>query len=234
VAPPERIEVIPPIVDVDRLASAARFSDLRRRVGLDPTDPVVGLVGGLVPSEDPLLFVRVFATIAASLPAARALVVGDGPERPAMERSARRLGVGDRLHFTGWTSDVAGAYAAMDLLILTSCTDGCALAALEAMAAGTPVVGTRAAGVQDVIDDGRTGLLANPGDAAALAGAAILLLRDPASRERLARAGREEAARRASSSTSAARLEALYREAIALPLTRRDARPRPALRATAG
>ncbi len=234
VAPWERIEVIPPLVDPQRLTSGARFSDMRRRFGLDPGAPIVGLFGRLAPPKDPGLFIRVFATIAASIPQARALVVGDGPERPAMERSARKLGIVDRVVFTGWTADMAGAYAAIDLLMLTSQAEGYALTALEAMATGTPVVATRIAGVEEVVDDGRTGLLADPGDAAGLAGAAILVLRDEKFRARLAEAGREEAAGRFASSASASRLEALYREALALPLTRRSARSRSALRASAG
>ncbi len=234
VAAPGRIEVIPPIVDPQRLAGSGRFSDLRRRAGFGPGHQVVGLVGRLVPPKDPALFIRVFATIAGSLPGARALVVGDGPERPAMERSARKLGIADRIAFAGWTADVAGAYAAIDLLVVTSQQEGYSLSALEAMAAGVPVVGTRVPGVTEVIDDGRTGLLAEPGDAASLAGAAIILLGDAPFRARMAEAGREEARRRFSDSSSAARLETLYREALTVPLTRRPARSRSALRASAG
>ncbi len=234
VAPRERIEVIPPLVDPERLTSGARFSDMRRRLGLEPGAPIVGLFGRLAPPKDPGLFIRVFAIIAASIPRARALVVGDGPERPAMERSAKKLGIGDRVAFTGWTADMAGAYAAIDMLMITSHREGYALTALEAMATGTPVVATRIAGVEEVVDDGRTGLLADAGDAAGLAGAAILVLRDEGFRVRLAEAGREEAVRRFASSACASRLEALYREALALPLTRRSARSRSALRASAG
>jgi glycosyltransferase involved in cell wall biosynthesis len=195
-ARPDRIRVVPPLVDPAPFRKGHGAGGFRRPPGIGADAPLLGMVGPLGPSADPDLFLRVFATVARSMPAARALVMGDGPERSAMEKRAKRLGLQSRVAFLGWTSKPAGLYSDLDLLLLTSRPTGCALAALEAMAAGTVVAGTRVMGVESLIEHGRTGLLADPGDAGGLAGAALLLLGDAKYRERLARNAREEAGRR--------------------------------------
>ncbi|HXI02869.1 MAG TPA: glycosyltransferase, partial [Candidatus Saccharimonadales bacterium] len=138
VAVPAKISVIPPLIEPARFRPA-RINDVRRVTGIPADAPLVGMVGRLVRAKDPALFLRVFAAIASALPEARAIVAGDGPERSAMERTARRMDISERISFLGWTSDVAAVYDALDLLIVTSRREGFALAAVEAMSAGTAV-----------------------------------------------------------------------------------------------
>ncbi len=216
----DRIEVILPLVDPRRLFEARQPGALKKRLGLPLDVPLVGLVGRLAPPKDPETFMKVFATVAASVPEVRAVVVGDGPDRSNLEADAVRRGLRPRITFTGWAADVSDVYPDLDLLVLTSRYEGFGLSALEAMAAGRPVVATRVTGIVDLVGDGRTGLLAPAGDAAALAGAVILLLRDPAFRSRLGAAAREEAARRFSSEDACPRIEALYRRLLNLPVHR--------------
>jgi glycosyltransferase involved in cell wall biosynthesis len=220
VANADRIEVVHPIIDARRLLQPREAGSIRGAHGIPAGVPVVGLVGRLAAPKDAGLFLEVFAILAASLPEARAVVAGDGPERPSLEAEARRRGLAGRVIFTGWADDPGAVMADIDLLLLTSRYEGFALAAVEAMAAGKPVVGTSVTGVVDVVRHGRTGLLAPAGDAAALAGAAIALLGDDAYRSRLVETARADVEERLSSFDAAARISSIYRSVLGLPVYR--------------
>lgn len=120
-------------------------------------------------------------------------VVGDGPERESLLESAKELGVADRVRFAGFQQDVGPFFAAADLYVLPSRTEGLPLVLGEAMGAGLPVVATRCAhGVEDELSGG-AGELVPVEDASAMAVAVRSLLADPEKRKRLGRAGRERA-----------------------------------------
>jgi glycosyltransferase involved in cell wall biosynthesis len=125
-------------------------------------------------------------------------LVGEGPLRRAVEALAERLGVRSRLHFLGRVSEreVAERLDQADLAVLPSVvarsgdTEGIPNALIEAMACGVPVVSTRVSGIPELVRDGETGLLAEPGDAASLRDAIERTLADPSAAEARARAGR--------------------------------------------
>ena len=118
------------------------------------------------------------------------LIVGDGERRAELETAARASGLGDRVRFLGWRADLNRLYADLDVVVLTSKNEGSPVALIEAMAAGRPVVSTRAGGVEDVVTDGETGVVVPIGDAPAVARAVVDLLEDPARAARLGAAGR--------------------------------------------
>jgi rhamnosyl/mannosyltransferase len=149
--------------------------------------------------------------VLAACPGARCTLVGDGPRRHELEALAERLGLGDRVTFVGSVADPLALLQTGDLFVLPSvAAEGAPMALLEALALGTPTVATRAGGIPEVVDDGRTGLLVPPGDPAALAGAMLRVLGDAALASRLSRAGREDARTRFAASSTTARLETLY------------------------
>jgi len=129
-----------------------------------------------------------------SLPNACVVLVGDGPDRAQLERQARDLGLHDRVVFLGQRADVAELLACCDLAVLPSLFEGLPLAALEAMAAGKPVVATNIGGTSEAIEHGVTGLLVPPGDPIALATAIRAVLGDPALAQRLAAAAQARVA----------------------------------------
>ena len=143
---------------------------------------------------------------------AELLLVGDGPLRPEVERLVAELGLGERVRLVGNRSDVPVLLAEAACVVLASDYEGCPLTVLEAMAAGVPVVATRVGGVPELIDDGRTGLLVEPGDESALAAAIGRALAD---RDGLGVAAREEARRRFSRERMAAEIAQLYEEVAA-------------------
>jgi glycosyltransferase involved in cell wall biosynthesis len=139
--------------------------------------------------------------------------VGDGPEAAALRGLAGTLGLAGRVVFAGPVPDAARGLPALDLYVSASHREGLPLALLEAMVCGLPVVATAVPGHVDVVEDGVTGLLVPAADPAALAGAALALLDDPARRRRLGAAGRARAESRFAVSRLVAEIRALYREA---------------------
>jgi glycosyltransferase involved in cell wall biosynthesis len=119
-----------------------------------------------------------------------AVVVGDGPDRPAVEEEIRLLGLEPAVELAGERDDVPELLASADLFVLSSRSEGLPLSILEAMAAGLPVVASNVGGVPEAVVDGHTGLLVPPSDPQSLAAAIGRLLDDPARRRRLGEAGR--------------------------------------------
>ena len=159
---------------------------LRARLGIAPDEVVLLLLGRLHAEKGPDLFLEALAQLdGAAIPRWRALLVGDGPERSALQDLARRRGLHQRVVFAGARGFVAPWIEASDLLVLPSREEGLPVAPLEAMARGKPVVASRVGGSGEVIVDGVTGRLVRSEDPAVLAAALSELIRDPDLRHRL-------------------------------------------------
>jgi glycosyltransferase involved in cell wall biosynthesis len=132
-----------------------------------------------------------FARLSKELPAARLSVLGAGPYRPALEARARRLGIADRVEFTGFipAEEKVGRLRAAWVSALSSPKEGWGLTVVESNACGTPVIASRSPGLVDSVRDGETGLLVPHGDVAALTAALRRVLTDASLRERLAAEG---------------------------------------------
>ena len=156
--------------------------------------------------------VRVFARIQRAMPAVL-LMIGDGPERVDAEREAAELGVQNQVRFLGRLDQVADLLQATDLFLLPSQSESFGLAALEAMACGSPVVASRAGGLPELIDDGVNGILEPVGSVEAMGRRAVDLLLSRAAHRAMA-----DAAVARAQTFSAERMvplyESLYREAL--------------------
>jgi glycosyltransferase involved in cell wall biosynthesis len=191
IAPASRVDVVRLGLELDALlALGPGESGLRGELGYQPSDVVFGFVGRLVPIKDPATLVRAFAAVLRRVPNARLVFVGDGELRPAMERLVASMGVGPAVSFLGWRSDICSVHATLDVLTLSSLSEGTPLALIEAMAAGRATIATSAGGTPDVVADGITGLLVPARDPDALAEAMVRLASDLALRTRMGAAGR--------------------------------------------
>lgn len=132
-----------------------------------------------------------------------------------MRSEALQLGVGKQISFVGATPHVGVYLAQADLLLLPSCSESFGMAALEAMAAGVPVIGSRVGGLEDMVNDGICGRLLPVGDIEGMAAAACELLMDPMLAASFANAGRQLARERYSPAGSVAAYLKLYTQALA-------------------
>lgn len=202
-------------IEVERMvASGEEIAAVRAELGAPEGAPLVGTVAVLREQKRLDLWLAAARIIGEELPAARFAIVGDGPLRGELETEAARLGLADRVAFTGLRPDVRAYHHAFDLFLASSQFEGLPLALLEAMAAGRPVVATRVGGVPEAVEDGVEGLLVPPGEPAALAAAALSLLADPARARALAAAARRRVAADFSIARMAGELEAIYAEVL--------------------
>ncbi len=211
---PARVEVIPNGVDTARFAPAADRAADRRALGWPADAVVVSIVAGLRPEKNHGLLLRAAAALAPRHPGARFMVVGDGPERAALEREGRELGLEGRVSFLGTRQDMPQIQRASDVVALTShpVVETFPVSLVEALASGTPVVSTDVGSIRDVVRDGVTGLLAPAGDEAAFAAALERLIGDTALRERMGAAAREDALERFDRDDMIAAYARLFRE----------------------
>jgi glycosyltransferase involved in cell wall biosynthesis len=170
VATSDKIELIPLGIELHGfVASDVQHGALHAELGLDPAAKLIGIVGRIAPVKNHRLFLDAAARLFARQPYAYAVVVGDGELRPETERYAHHLGIHRRVYFLGWRHDLPQVYADLDAVVISSNNEGTPVAAIEAMAAGRAVVATRVGGLPDVISNGKTGYLVEPGSAEQLA-----------------------------------------------------------------
>ncbi|MFI7299458.1 glycosyltransferase family 4 protein [Streptomyces sp. NPDC050121] len=225
--------------DVHRFDPATPREPFRREFGLTDDTPAVGMVAYMYPSKSRAfrqvgvkgheVFIDAVPLILRQNPSARFFVVGDelvgdGEYRRRLERRAARLGVADRISFTGLRSDVSSVMAGLDVLVNPSMDESACYTVVEALLMRKGVVATDVGGLPDTVQHGRTGLLIPPADPTALAQAVNALVADPAARLRMADRGRELALRQFDIARTVSQVNELYHEALAARGHRRPLR----------
>jgi len=187
-------------VDVERFAECASQVDRQatRHELRHGSGPIVGVVGRLRREKGHVFLLDAFRAVTLSVPEAMLLVVGDGPDREGLRAQARSLAVDDRVVWWGErrSEELPRLYAAMDLVVIPSLFEGFGLVALEAMAAGRPVVASATGGLMEIIVDGVTGVLVPAGDRDALARAMVSMLSNPRKAAAMGDEGRKAARER--------------------------------------
>jgi glycosyltransferase involved in cell wall biosynthesis len=218
VAPREKFTVVRLGIELDERVgtdSDGPRAETRRALGIPADRFVVGWIGrmtGVKRTDDVLLAVRALRERGVDTVLC---MVGDGPDRDAVERRAHQLGIVRDSLFLGYQEEVASYYAAFDALILPSANEGTPVSAIEALAGGRPVVATRVGGVPDVVRDGVDGFLVEPGDVDAMAERLSALAADPPLRHRMGEAGRASVHERYSVERLLDDIDALYRRLLA-------------------
>jgi glycosyltransferase involved in cell wall biosynthesis len=220
--PPDSVIAVPNGVPAVPDGVPPRAADQARPQG---GGVVIGSLGRLTEQKGYDLLVGALPALAD----ARLVLVGDGPERPALEQMARELEVADRLTITGWVADAPDRLVGFDVFALPSRWEGMPLGILEAMHAGLPVVATDVGSVAEVVADKDTGYVVVSGDAAGLEDRLRCLLADPDLRHRMGERGRALARERYTDAAMARRYEAVYERLVkwwqpGLPGSSRSAR----------
>jgi glycosyltransferase involved in cell wall biosynthesis len=233
----ERGVVIPNFVDFARFDADMDGGPVRRRLGVAPDAAVVLYLGGWAPVKGIFPLLRALAALREHVPglrclmpgsvyaqstglparAARALLplVGSGTVSQRVRREIDARGLGDVLVPMPFVDDVAPLFAASDVVVFPATRPHFARPAVEAAAMGVPTVASRLPGLDELVDDGETGLLVPAGDPGALAEALGRLLRDPALRRRMGRAGYLAARERYAVGPAMQRVMSIYDRVLA-------------------
>jgi glycosyltransferase involved in cell wall biosynthesis len=187
--PTERLRVVHNAVEPADHRIDADGSTFRRFCGAATGDLLVGVIGRLSPEKGHSVFIEAFAQVAACLPSAKAVLVGEGPERPRLDGLVREAGMTGRIVLAGHRGDVSDVYAAVDLVVIPSWSEGLPNVLLEAMLHGKAVVATEVGGVPEVLRKAGVGWLVKAGDALQLGRAITAALGDAERRQADGRKG---------------------------------------------
>jgi glycosyltransferase involved in cell wall biosynthesis len=191
--------------------------------GLPPGAPIIGTVAALTEHKDHATLLSAMPAVLDAAPAARLLIVGEGPLRPRLESQVRRSGLGGRCVFAGFRSDVDRLMPGFSLLCLTSRIEGLGSTLLDAMCFSRAIVATETGGTPEAVRHGETGLLVPVGDSRAVAMALEELLTDPSRRESMGEAGRRLFESEFTSARMVERTLDVYEELCAFPAGRESA-----------
>ncbi len=190
---------------------------LRRGLGIDPGAPVIGIVGKIYPGKGQMEAVLAADILRRARPDIRLLVVGavaDARYDGRIYETVGRLGLEKNVLMLGQRNDIEGILALLDVLVVASSVDSLGRVALEAMAAGTPVVAAAAGGIPEVVRDGETGILAASPEPGLLAAGVARLLDDPALARGVAEGGRKFVAANYSQEGQVRKIERVLEESL--------------------
>ena len=187
--PELRCLLIENAIDTSRFIRGTERDEAKRRLGLPAGKFTIGAVGRLSEEKAYDLLIRAVDRLIGDGYDVALLIVGEGNQRAKLEALLAELGRGDRIRLLGFQGDVIPLFEAMDLFVLSSLSEGLPNVVLEAMALEVPLVATRIAGIPRLIEDGRNGLLVEPGSIDALATAIARTIDDLTLRHQLEREG---------------------------------------------
>lgn len=171
---------LPNALDFDRFTeSRVDKAAKRQELGIPSHGPLVGSIGRLAAQKGYEVLLRAIPEVVHRIPDVHFVIVGSGELAESLRRQAQDMGVADRVTFAGSRSDIEAILGTLDLFVSSSLWEGLPTVILESIAARTPVVATQVSGTTELIRDGESGLLVEPGNPQALAGAVVTILQTP-------------------------------------------------------
>jgi glycosyltransferase involved in cell wall biosynthesis len=213
--PQEQMTVVYEGVEVSRLPSPQIRHAARTRWGITDDSPLIGCVGVLLPDKGQDVLIRAFATLRAEFPAAKLLLVGEGPDKPRLTQLAAKLNVTDAVNFAGFVSAMESVYPALDLFAFPSRFEGLGTSLLSAMSYAIPSVAFRTCAFPEIIEHGRSGLLAELNNDTSLANSMAAILRNPEIALQIGRAARQRIEQKFSASKMVDSMLTVYESLLA-------------------
>ncbi|MCM5679454.1 glycosyltransferase [Schlegelella sp. S2-27] len=183
--------------------------------GLEPGQPVLAMVAQFIARKGHRTLIDAMPAVLQAHPRARVLLFGQGPEQPAIDELIRARGLQGSVVLAGFRNDLQRVLPCLDVVVHPATMEGLGVALLQAAACGVPMVAARAGGIPEIVVDGRTGILIEPGDAPALARGIVTLLDAPALRAEYGGAGRALALNEFSVEAMVRGNRAVYQQAVA-------------------
>lgn len=165
-------------IDFSRFKQTGQGNEWRQELGISPDKQVVGILARLHPVKGHQYFLEAADCIRKSHPNVHFLIVGSGLGKDEVLDQVHRLNLEEQVTLTGFVDDIVGIYDLLDVLVISSLSEGFGLTAVEAMAMRVPVVATQVGGLPEIIQDGQSGFLVPPADSLALAEKILRLLDD--------------------------------------------------------
>jgi glycosyltransferase involved in cell wall biosynthesis len=186
--PAERTVTVHEGIDIDHVRAAPAVN-LHETFWLPHGAPIVGNVAALVPHKGHRHLIEAAQLVVREVPDARFVILGEGELREPLERQVRDYHLEKHVLLPGFRTDVLGCLKGFDLFVMSSVTEGLGTSLLDAMACSKAIVATKAGGVPEVVEEGRTGFLAEPRDHHAMARSIIRLLKEEPLRRQMGEAG---------------------------------------------
>jgi glycosyltransferase involved in cell wall biosynthesis len=184
---PNKIVTLYSGIDFNAFGPTKSSLELRQKLGLSESAPLVGTIGNIRKSKGYEYLIRSVKLVEEKVPNVLFLIVGEKEEKlfHDLSKLTEKLGLKEWIKFLGFREDVADCLNILDIFVLSSTTEGFSIATVEAMSLAKPVVVTDCGGPAEIVTDGRTGFLVPPGDPKALAQKIILLLENQKLREKM-------------------------------------------------
>ena len=208
--PSQKIEVVRSGLDIETLASSDRRNEIRGELNLEPDQHLVVFAGRLRPVKGIVSGVEAFAKATKTNPNLHLAIAGEGEQRAKLESLAQKLEAANHITFLGVRNDIPDLLSAADSILIPSLNEGFPRLAIEAMAAGKPIIATNVGGTPEAIDDGVTGILVPAKEIDAMADAVLRLADDPDWQAKLGEAGRKKATANYSVHSYVSRLIDIY------------------------
>lgn len=187
---------------------------IRSEFGFTNDHGIVGIVAQLRPPKRHDLLIQSIAKLNQRFPSVRLLIIGQGDIEPSLRELSSQLGVAGKVVFAGYRSDARRILLALDVFALPSVVEGQPVSILEAMDASLPVVATRVGGIPDIVVEGETGFLVEPGNLESFTASLERLLSSPELRLKMGQSGKQRVQKYFSAEAMAEQFQRLYEKCL--------------------
>ena len=206
-------------IDIKEFVKDVKGDTIKQEFDLNENFPIIGVIGSIAPAKGHKYFLKALVEVEKKYPKVATLIVGESPPvfrrwRGRMEELVEKLGLRERVIFTGLREDISQIMAALDVFVLPSIYEAFGLVLLEAMAFKKPIIASNVGGIPEIVEHGVTGLLVPPGDSESLAKAIIEITQHPKEAVKMGERGRERVERYFSLDVYVQKIEKVYEELL--------------------